>query len=167
LAKGEEFSTVLPHPATALPITQISQQEKKIKLSTPIQLHGQHVALSRTHLFGIAFTESGKPLLSHRQLHDLLEKCKLKLDSYTYLCLDEADKMVHIGFKEGEKNIMSFFKHQRKTLLISATMPKNIHDFARNIFVKAVVVDIGCAGTANLNFIQVSCNISYTTDIVA
>ncbi|PLW49832.1 hypothetical protein PCASD_01611 [Puccinia coronata f. sp. avenae] len=88
------------------------------------------------------------------RLQDMLEKRKFNLDNCTYLCLDEADRMVDMGFEEDVRNIMSFFKRQRQTLLFSATMPKTIRDFAENSLVKPVVVNVGRAGAANLDVIQ-------------
>lgn len=88
------------------------------------------------------------------RLQDMLEKRKFSLDNCTYLCLDEADRMVDMGFEEDVRNIMSFFKRQRQTLLFSATMPKTIRDFAENSLVKPIVVNVGRAGAANLDVIQ-------------
>ncbi|KAJ3076560.1 DEAD (Asp-Glu-Ala-Asp) box polypeptide 41, partial [Quaeritorhiza haematococci] len=88
------------------------------------------------------------------RLQDMLEKKKFNLDICTYLCMDEADRMIDMGFEEDVRNIMSFFKHQRQTLLFSATMPKKIQNFARSALVKPVVVNVGRAGAASLDVIQ-------------
>ncbi|RKP07822.1 P-loop containing nucleoside triphosphate hydrolase protein [Thamnocephalis sphaerospora] len=88
------------------------------------------------------------------RLQDMLEKRKLNFDLCRYLCMDEADRMVDMGFEEDVRNIMSFFKHQRQTVLYSATMPKKIQDFARSALVKPVIVNVGRAGAANLDVIQ-------------
>lgn len=39
-------------------------------------------------------------------------------------CLDEGDRMLDMGFDEDIKDIFSFFKNQRQTLIFSATMPR-------------------------------------------
>lgn len=88
------------------------------------------------------------------RLQDMLEKRKFNLDNCKYLCLDEADRMVDMGFEDDVRNLMSFFKRQRQTLLFSATMPKTIRDFAENSLVKPIVVNVGRAGAANLDVIQ-------------
>ena len=56
-----------------------------------------------------------------------------------YLVLDEADRMLDMGFEEEIKSIFSFFKDQRQTLLFSATMPKKIQNFAKSALVKPIV----------------------------
>ena len=44
------------------------------------------------------------------RLIDMLEKRKFVLDGCRYLCMDEADRMIDLGFEEDVRNIMSFFK---------------------------------------------------------
>lgn len=44
------------------------------------------------------------------RLQDMLDKKKFTLDSCKYLCLDEADRMIDMGFEEDIRNLMSFFK---------------------------------------------------------
>merc|ERR1719217_2030407 len=71
-----------------------------------------------------------------------------------YLCLDEADRMVDLGFEDEIRNTLDHFRGQRQTLLFSATMPKKIQDFAKTALVDPVVVNVGRAGAANLDVIQ-------------
>lgn len=44
------------------------------------------------------------------RLIDMLEKKRFNLDSCKYFCMDEADRMIDLGFEEDVRNIMSFFK---------------------------------------------------------
>ena len=88
------------------------------------------------------------------RLADLLKKKNMNLQVCRYLVLDEADRMLDMGFEEELKIVFSFFKGQRQTLLFSATMPKKIQNFAKNALVKAIVVNVGRAGAASLNVTQ-------------
>lgn len=88
------------------------------------------------------------------RLQDMLERKRLRLDLCNYLCLDEADRMMDMGFEEDVRHIMSFFTQQRQTLLFSATMPKKILDFAEQSLIKPVIVNVGRAGAASLDVIQ-------------
>jgi len=63
--------------------------------------------------------------------------------------------MVDLGFEDDVRNIMSFFKSQRQTLLFSATMPRKIQDFAQQSLIRPVLVNVGRAGAANLDVLQV------------
>ncbi|KAL4399831.1 RNA helicase [Malassezia pachydermatis] len=88
------------------------------------------------------------------RLQDMLQHKRFHLANCTYLCLDEADRMIDMGFEEDMRNIMSFFTQQRQTLLFSATMPKKILDFAEQSLIQPVVVHVGRAGAASLDVIQ-------------
>ena len=88
------------------------------------------------------------------RLKDLLQSGKIRLDLCRYLCLDEADRMLDLGFDEEVQAIVSHFRQQRQTLLFSATMPQKFQDFARDVLVRPVMVNVGRAGAANLDVIQ-------------
>ncbi|KAJ2920931.1 hypothetical protein H1R20_g16168, partial [Candolleomyces eurysporus] len=112
---------------------------------------------------GISMSEQGHAL--NKGLHivvatpgrliDMLEKKRFTFNNCKYLCMDEADRMIDLGFEDDVRNIMSFFKRQRQTLLFSATMPRKIQDFARESLIKPVLVNVGRAGAANLDVLQV------------
>ncbi|POY72572.1 hypothetical protein BMF94_4399 [Rhodotorula taiwanensis] len=111
---------------------------------------------------GINMSEQGQTLsqgfhmvvATPGRLQDMLEKRKFTLAQCKYLCMDEADRMIDMGFEEDVRNILSFFKTQRQTLLFSATMPKRIQDFAQSALVQPILVNVGRAGAASLNIIQ-------------
>jgi len=88
------------------------------------------------------------------RLRDFLKKKSITLDICRFICLDEADRMLDLGFDEEVGEIMNHFTHQRQTLLFSATFPKKFQDFAKSTLVRPVVVNVGRAGAANLDVIQ-------------
>uniref|UniRef100_A0A8C7GIH5 RNA helicase n=3 Tax=Salmoninae TaxID=504568 RepID=A0A8C7GIH5_ONCKI len=88
------------------------------------------------------------------RLMDLLQKKMISLDICRYLALDEADRMIDMGFEEDIRTIFSYFKGQRQTLLFSATMPKKIQNFAKSALVKPITINVGRAGAASLDVIQ-------------
>jgi hypothetical protein len=57
--------------------------------------------------------------------------------------------------QEDIREILSYFKAQRQTLMFSATMPMKIKAFAESALVDPVTVNVGRAGAANLDVIQV------------
>ncbi|CAL8088582.1 unnamed protein product [Calicophoron daubneyi] len=103
-----------------------------------------------------AFRRSGVHILvaTPGRLIDLLERKIFNLEVCRYLVLDEADRMVDMGFEEEVRTIFSYFKGQRQTLLFSATMPKKIQNFAKSALVKPVTVNVGRAGAASMNVSQ-------------
>ncbi|OCF32706.1 ATP-dependent RNA helicase DDX41 [Kwoniella heveanensis CBS 569] len=88
------------------------------------------------------------------RLIDMLDKNKLNANNCKYLCMDEADRMIDMGFEEDVRSIMSHFKYQRQTLLFSATMPRKIQDFAQQSLIDPILVNVGRAGAANMDVIQ-------------
>jgi len=88
------------------------------------------------------------------RLLDMLNKKKFNCDLCVYLALDEADRMIDLGFEEDVRTIFDHFKKQRQTVLFSATMPKRIQEFALSALVRPIVVNVGRAGAANLDVIQ-------------
>ncbi len=54
----------------------------------------------------------------------------------------QADRLIDLGFEEPIRDIISFFKGQRQTLLFSATMPLKIAQFAKSALVKPVIVNV-------------------------
>lgn len=88
------------------------------------------------------------------RLMDMLDKKMINLSICRYLCIDEADRMVDMGFEEDIRTIFSYFKGQRQTLLFSATMPKKIQNFARSALVKPITINVGRAGAASMNVTQ-------------
>ncbi|WP_151089586.1 DEAD/DEAH box helicase [Hymenobacter baengnokdamensis] len=66
-------------------------------------------------------------LIAHMQLG------YVKFDDLKYLVLDEADKMMDMGFADDILNIVRQLPKQRQTLLFSATMPSKIRDFSQQI----------------------------------
>lgn len=63
---------------------------------------------------------------------DHMRRRTLKLDQISHLILDEADEMLNMGFLEDVKEIMKGTSEQKRTLLFSATMPKEILRIAKH-----------------------------------
>lgn len=83
------------------------------------------------------------------RLLDLVEKQIVDLSCCRYFCLDEADRMVDLGFETELRRILGHLPQDRQTLLFSATMPSTIKDFAKSALRDPVIVSVGRAGSAS------------------
>ncbi|KAK2195844.1 bifunctional P-loop containing nucleoside triphosphate hydrolase/Helicase [Babesia duncani] len=90
------------------------------------------------------------------RLLDLLTMGAVKLDRVSYLVLDEADRMLDMGFEPQIRSIYSQVRPDRQTMMFSATLPKNIRNLAKD-FCKSdcIYIQVGNLElTANPNIKQ-------------
>ncbi|MFD3000563.1 DEAD/DEAH box helicase [Pontibacter toksunensis] len=72
----------------------------------------------------------------------------VKLDQLNHLVLDEADKMLDMGFMDDLLKIINQLPKQRQTLLFSATMPRKIRDLAQQILKDPAEINLAVAKPA-------------------
>ena len=130
---------------------QIDQQLQAIAYYTPITsipLYGGSDGSSfdqqKQALVGgveVVVATPGK-LLSHLNLG------YVPLKGLEFLILDEADRMMDMGFVDDINRIITFLPKERQTLMFSATMPPGIRELARNILVDPVEITISLSKPA-------------------
>ncbi len=76
------------------------------------------------------------------RLMDLINQRALTLNSVEILVLDEADRMLDMGFIHDIRKIIAMTPKKRQTLMFSATMPKSIQSLADSILTDPAVVKI-------------------------
>ena len=67
------------------------------------------------------------------RLLDLMQQGHIVLDRVAYLVLDEADRMLDMGFIHDVRRIVAALPKERQTLLFSATMPAEIERLAADM----------------------------------
>jgi ATP-dependent RNA helicase RhlE len=88
------------------------------------------------------------------RLIDHLDQRTLKLDKVNVLVLDEADRMLDMGFAPQINKILQTVPEQRQTMMFSATMPEEITRIANKYMKKPVRIEVARAGTTATNVTQ-------------
>ena len=81
------------------------------------------------------------------RLLDHLERGNLEFSALEVLVLDEADRMLDMGFLPDVRRILRTLPTERQTLLFSATMPQEIEVLAYQTLKTPVVIDVGRRAT--------------------
>ncbi|XP_030064290.1 probable ATP-dependent RNA helicase DDX5 [Microcaecilia unicolor] len=90
------------------------------------------------------------------RLIDFLEAGKTNLRRCTYLVLDEADRMLDMGFEPQIRKIVDQIRPDRQTLMWSATWPKEVRQLAEDFLKDYVHINIGALElSANHNILQI------------
>ncbi len=76
------------------------------------------------------------------RVEDHLRRGTLKLLDLTTLVLDEADRMLDMGFQDALDAIIEYTPKQRQTLLFSATFPDQIQSIAKRVMVQPVMAQV-------------------------
>lgn len=76
------------------------------------------------------------------RLLDLINQRHVDLSRVEFFVLDEADRMLDMGFIRDIKKILKILPNRRQNLLFSATMPNSIADLAGSFLKRAVMIDI-------------------------
>jgi ATP-dependent RNA helicase RhlE len=76
------------------------------------------------------------------RLLDLIQQRKLSLYDVEYLVLDEADRMLDMGFINDVKKIVDMVRTERQTMFFSATLPKTIMSLANEILRDPVRIQV-------------------------
>jgi len=90
------------------------------------------------------------------RLLDLVNEGECNLSNVSYIVLDEADRMLDLGFEKDIRTIIGLLPKKRQTLMFSATWPTEIQKLAAQFLTNPIKVTIGTeALTANKNVKQI------------
>ena len=88
------------------------------------------------------------------RLNDHLKTSKLRLDHVRILVLDEADRMLDMGFLPQVKQILKHLSSDRQTMLFSATMPSDLKKVCQDILRDPEQVAVDSPNVANVDIKQ-------------
>jgi ATP-dependent RNA helicase RhlE len=132
-------------------------RELAIQVDEELVKIGKHIGLRTAVLIGGQSMSPQKQALARKphviiatpgRLIDHMEQRTVKLNDVSVLVLDEADRMLDMGFEPQIKRILQAVPKERQTLLFSATMPPEITNIANKYMSLPLRVEIARAGTA-------------------
>ncbi|WP_434950957.1 DEAD/DEAH box helicase [Shewanella sp. HL-SH4] len=84
------------------------------------------------------------------RLLDLLSSNALKLNTVSHLVLDEADRMLSLGFTEELTQVLELMPKKKQTLLFSATFPEEVQALASSLLTKPLEIHLQSAEASTL-----------------
>jgi ATP-dependent RNA helicase RhlE len=143
------------HKIKALVITPT--RELAIQIGESFSTYGRHTDIKNTVIYG-GVNQHGQTEALRRgidvlvatpgRLLDLMNQGFISLEDIEYFVLDEADRMLDMGFIHDIRKIIARLPEKRQSLFFSATMPKNIMELSRQILHKPVKVEVSPESSA-------------------
>ncbi len=126
-------------------------RELAAQIGENFEAYGKHTGFRQTVIFGgvgqnpqVKAVQRGVEILTATpgRLLDLMGQGIVRLNDIEVFVLDEADRMLDMGFIHDVKRVIKALPEQRQTLLFSATMPEAIQELASRILKNPVYVEV-------------------------
>jgi ATP-dependent RNA helicase RhlE len=138
-----------PRGISALILTPT--RELAIQIDESIDTYGRYLGIKHLVIFGgvsqhpqTDALKRGTDILiaTPGRLLDLMQQGFISLETIRYFVLDEADRMLDMGFIHDVKKVIAKLPVRRQTLFFSATMPKEIAALANSILTQPIKVEV-------------------------
>ena len=149
------------HPVRALVLTPT--RELAIQVQDNIKTYAKHTALKSLVVYGGVDIKTQTPHLktgveilvaTPGRLLDHVEQKTVQLNSVQILVLDEADRMLDMGFMPDLKRILALLPKQRQTLMFSATFSNEIKKLADDFLTNPQLIEVARSNATNDNVSQ-------------
>jgi ATP-dependent RNA helicase RhlE len=126
-------------------------RELAIQIADSFEAYGKNSKQKVTTIFGgvsqlsqVQAIKKGTDILvaTPGRLLDLIQQGIISLSTIEIFVLDEADRMLDMGFVHDIKRIIKLLPQKRQSLFFSATIPPNIHELAYSILTNPVKVEV-------------------------
>jgi ATP-dependent RNA helicase RhlE len=147
----EQQDSRLRHRPSITTLILTPTRELAIQIGESINAYGRFLHFRQLVIFGgvpqynqVKAIRSGIDILvaTPGRLMDLVNQGHITLNNIKYFVLDEADRMLDIGFLPEIKRILSRLPEKKQTLLFSATMPEAIRKLANSLLKNPVKVEV-------------------------
>ena len=151
LLQNLEEDEVKLMPRTTRALVLAPTRELALQISDSIKTYGRYLRVRRAVIMGgvsqrpqIETMRRGVDILvaTPGRLLDLVNQRHVDLRRCEYLIIDEADRMLDMGFIRDVRKIVAILPQERQTLLFSATMPADVAKLASEILYQPERVEI-------------------------
>ena len=131
-------------------------RELAIQIGEEFRAYGKHLHLRKSVIFGGVSQKAQVDALNRGvdilvatpgRLLDLMGQRRLGLEAVEFLVLDEADRMLDMGFVRDVRKIIQALPKQRQSLLFSATMPGEVARLSGDILIDPIRIEVAPQAT--------------------
>ena len=149
IVRADEFSEQGMRPIRALILTPT--RELALQIYENFTQYGKHLSVRCAVIFGgvnqnpqVEQLRAGVDILvaTPGRLNDLIGQGYISLQNIRIFVLDEADRMLDMGFIHDVRKVMNKLPAERQTLLFSATMPPQVEEIAEQLLTDPVNIKI-------------------------
>jgi len=149
------------HPVRALILTPT--RELAIQVEESVKAYAKHTPLRSLVVYGGVDIKTQTPQLktgieilvaTPGRLLDHVEQKTLQLNAVQILVLDEADRMLDMGFMPDLRRILALLPKQRQNLMFSATFSNEIKKLADEFLTKPQLIEVARSNATNDNVTQ-------------
>jgi ATP-dependent RNA helicase RhlE len=142
---------IKPAPKTARALILAPTRELAVQIADSIRAYGRHLGLTQTVILGgvgqnpqVKAMSRGVDILvaTPGRLLDLANQKHVNLSGSGVLVLDEADRMLDMGFIHDVRRIVAMLPRKRQSLLFSATMPGDVAKLAKDMLIDPMRVEV-------------------------
>ena len=154
----QQLSSVRASPGrrAARALVLAPTRELAMQIADGFRIYGRYLGLRQAVIFGgvgqwpqVDALARGVDILiaTPGRLLDLMGQGHLRLDAVKHLVLDEADRMLDMGFVRDVRRIVAALPRHRQSLFFSATMPGDVARLAREILIEPARVEVTPSAT--------------------
>ncbi len=149
------------HPVRALIL--VPTRELAIQVEENIKMYAKHTKLRSLVVFGGVDIKTQTPILKNGvevlvatpgRLLDHIEQKSVQLNTVQMLVLDEADRMLDMGFMPDLKRILALLPRQRQSMMFSATFSPEIKKLSEDFLIYPTLIEVARSNASNENIAQ-------------
>ncbi len=151
IQKINRYKEINKHHHGILSLIVSPTRELALQIDESIKAYGKYTSIRNTVIYGgvnqsrqVRALQKGVDILTATpgRLLDLIQQGYVDLSQVKFFVLDEADRMLDMGFINDIRKIIDFIPRKRQSLFFSATIPKNIINLSKSILTDPVKIEV-------------------------